>query len=133
MRDRLIECISNWNDNWKHGAEEWKTSLADYLLANGVIVPPKEEKKMVYFPFPIECEKCPKIDIDIGVCKELDLLYKGEHPKYSKERDWEFMCCNCPHEVIEREYHKDVDEKCIGKTVFLTREEAEQALQEGKK
>ncbi len=103
--------------------------LADHLLANGVIVPPKKEKKMVYFPFPIECEDCSKVIADIGVCKELDLLYAGKHQKYSKEQDWEFMCENCPQGVSEREYEES-DEKHIGKTVFLTKEEAETKLKE---
>ena len=93
-----------------------------------IIVPPKEEKKMVYFPFPIECENCSKVT-EIGVCEELGLLYAGKHPKYSKEQDWEFMCANCPHEVHEREYMES-DEKHIGKTVFLTKEEAEEKLKE---
>ena len=39
------------------------------------------------------------------------------------------MCDNCPHEVAEREYEAR-DEKNIGKTVFRTKEEAEQALKE---
>ena len=122
-RERLIELIVKWHEN-----PEPFEYLADYLLANGVIVPPKKEEKMVYFPFPIDCANCSKVT-EIGVCEELDLLYAGKHPKYSKEQDWDFMCANCPHEVTQRKYEES-DEKRIGKTVFLTKEEAETKLKE---
>lgn len=89
-----------------------------------------EEKKMVYFPFPIDCEKCPKAT-DIGVCEELDLLYDGKHPKYTKTQDWEFMCDTCPYEVHGRKYREEDDKDFIGKTLFFTEEEAEKALKEG--
>lgn len=87
------------------------------------------EKKMVYFPFPIDCEKCPKAT-DIGVCEELDLLYNGEHPKYTRAQDWEFMCDTCPYEVHGRKYREEDDKDFIGKTLFFTEEEAERALNE---
>lgn len=134
-RDRLIELCNkkistmkfNNSDHWFDFTERIE-QIADYLLANGVIVLPKKEKKMVYFPFPIDCENCSKVT-EIGVCEELDLLYAGKHPKYSKEQDWDFMCANCPKGISEREYTES-DEKHIGKTVFLTKEEAEEKLRE---
>jgi hypothetical protein len=89
-----------------------------------------KEGKMVYFPFPIDCEKCPKAT-DIGVCEELDLLYNGEHPKYTRAQDWEFMCDTCPYEVQGRKYREEDDKDSIGKTMFFTKEEAETALKEG--
>ena len=139
-RDKLIELIDcaeydfclfveESHEKGQSVTESCTEWVADHLLANGVIVPTCEEKKMVYFPFPIDCKECPKVVADIGVCEELDLLYAGKHPKYTKEQDWEFMCANCPHEVHEREYEES-DEKHIGKTVFLTKEEAEEKLKE---
>jgi hypothetical protein len=120
MKERLVEIISAYDgDN--------DGDFADYLIANGV----RFEKK-VYFLEPIEdCKRCPKVLPNEDYCKEINLLYKGEHPKYSISQDWEFMCDNCPHEVVEREY-KESDEDAIGKTVFLTKEEAEKKLKERK-
>lgn len=120
-RDWLIRKLNDW------GMAEAE-ALANYLLANGVVVP---TKNMVYFPFPIDCEKCSKVIKEIGVCEGLSLLYDGKHPKYTKTQDWEFMCDNCPHEVHGRKYREEDDKDFIGKTMFFTEEEAEKALKEG--
>ena len=39
QRDRLIELISEYNEQWKHGEGNWKSGLADHLIANGVMIP----------------------------------------------------------------------------------------------
>lgn len=131
-KDRLIELIMNARAPLISRPQAEKE--ADYLIEHGVIIATEnkdiEEKKMVYFPFPIDCEKCPKAT-DIGVCEELDLLYDGKHPKYTKTQDWEFMCDTCPYEVHEREYREEDDKDFIGKTMFFAKEEAERALKEG--
>ena len=145
-RERLIELInhkqdygvvyerSQMDERKVNIAEIPNSILADYIIANGVVIAIKnkdvEEEKMVYFPFPIDCEKCPKAT-DNGVCEDLNLLYDGEHPKYTKTQDWEFMCDNCPHEVHGRKYREEYDKDFIGKTMFFTEEEAEKALKEG--
>ena len=130
QKDVLIGIIKQAQVEFLCGAgNDYRECLADHLLANGVIVAPCKEKKMVYFPFPIECENCSKVDTNIGVCKAMDLVYAGKHPKYSKDQDWDFIKTNCPHTITEREYEES-DEQCIGKTVFLTKEEAEAKLKE---
>ncbi len=121
-------------DDFEEFDSDTISDIADYLIEHGVVIATEnkdiEEKKMVYFPFPIDCEKCPKAT-DIGVCEELDLLYNGEHPKYTRAQDWEFMCDTCPYEVHGRKYREEDDKDFIGKTLFFTEEEAEKALKEG--
>ena len=100
-RDRLIELIQ---DAVNGCARHWAEIIADHLLANGVIVP---------------------------LCKFEDTIYrigsKGEI--YG---DWELCFIQAyPDEVL---YIDDSDNYFtgddIGKTVFLTKEEAERALKE---
>lgn len=85
---------------------------------------------MVYFPFPIGCENCPKAISSERCCEEMELLYDGKHPKYGKTQDWELMCEICTLEVTSREYREDIDKESIGKTKWFTKEEAEQKLKE---
>ena len=93
MRDRLIELIQN---RVRGCARRWAETIADYLLANGVIVPP-----------------CP-----IGTKIYILVTKRAKpYPEYTFIKDSELTFSNLER-VIER----------FGKTVFLTREEAEQAL-----
>ena len=114
MRDRLIELINDMQDKGfvsAKGEDEISChvsnkSIADYLLKNGVIVPPCKVGQTVY-----------KIS-----------YRKGSNVKYVEETTicriaidnegiWLFCSCN---PIV----------KCkFGKLVFLTKEEAEQALQ----
>ena len=100
MRDRLIELLQEWGN--EHTDSFPFESVADYLLENGVIVP-----------------KC-KIGDDIYRIGESGKIYA----------DWEIICIQVYEEEIL--YIDDSDnyfaEEDIGKTVFLTREEAEKAL-----
>ena len=120
MRDRLIELIKQADDKCGHTscgecgrfATEYDCLIgliADYLLANGVIVPP---------------------------CKVGDTLYVlyGE-PSYTiKEHEVSTILFGRTHDSIGLSNKSvfTVWEKrwydYFGKTVFLTREEAEQAL-----
>ena len=108
-RDRLIELIEKWYENL-----EMFPYLADYLLANGVIVPP---------------------------CKMGDIV----HAKYSGTNEIEYyvvdkvsyLGSDCfefeAHLENEDGYTVDIIEFVatdFGKTVFLTREEAEAKLRE---
>ena len=104
MRDRLIELLRGHYMNTTSDTIE----VADYLLGNGVIVPP---------------------------CKVGDLVYRistrsGARIKYIQETTvcriaidnegiWIFCACN------------PIAKTVFGKTVFLTREKAEQALKGG--
>ena len=78
--------------------------LSDYLLANGVIVPPCKLGDTVWFIRNNEI---------IETCVEKIILKHGG--LYIK------LCCNSMYETTCNS---------IGKTVFLTREEAEKALKE---
>ena len=119
MRDRLIElqkqakliCSeTNCKDcvGYGQGWHCFHHLLADHLLANGVIVPPCKVGDTVYYLD----EEC------YYVCeyKVVGLTLSDEHGPY-------FFLGN--HLV---EFLDPFDENDLGKTVFLTREEAEQAL-----
>lgn len=115
MRNRLIELISNVQ--YMGGLEE---KLADYLLANGVIVPPCKVGDTVYS----FCD-------DFGVV----LPYFVENLRIGfMDKDRNYWCyeANCHTEETDElldEIDFDLDD--LGKTVFLTREEAEKALKGG--
>ena len=103
MRDRLIELLEEG-----HKKHLYYDQIADYLLKNGVIVPPCKVGQTVY-----------KIS-----------YRKGSNVKYVEETTicriaidnegiWLFCSCN---PIV----------KCkFGKLVFLTKEEAEQVLKGG--
>ena len=113
MRDRLIELLNNTFDE-QYGKRGLLTAphTADALLANGVIVPPCNVGQKVFVT-----------DIFVGRIAECEVIsitgYAG-----------------CENTAIEYNSPKDdiVSYECcdteIGKTVFLTREEAEKALAE---
>lgn len=123
QKERLIELIrkSGCVDTWNYNADDFKEpnpieKLADILLANGVIVPP---------------------------CKVGDVLWTFSYGKVVSgeviEIKWQCEAEN--HGVFIREkistsgvYTATIDFCDVGKTVFLTKEEAEQALRkdEGK-
>ena len=105
MRDRLIELL---NIIIQPG-EKTLGDIADYFLANGVIVPPCKVGDDVYL-IPTYNGKpyC-------GVCKDkvqmIGITSRGVHIK-------------------AREHHDHNKMYMLGKTVFLTKEEAERALKE---
>lgn len=114
MRDRLIEILSK-PIHPKEGVNLAEV-IADYLLDNGVIVPPCKVGDTVYYintQYHIalyrnkiyEAKVARIVATSLGVCLVIHI------------RD-ESGCCEIP------------DVKDFGKTVFLTREEAEKALAE---
>lgn len=107
MKDRLIELMQEWgNKNTDSFPFE---SVADYLLANGVIVPPCKAGDTVY-----SIENCIKRPEKLFVTA---LHQRERYTSFSAlSKNW-------------REYCFNEDE--IGKTIFLTEEEAEQALKGG--
>ncbi len=107
MRDKLIEIIADELGSI-NCAKLWAADIADRLLANGVIVPP---------------------------CKVGDKMYF----------DGKYFASHCAGEIMERrvdavltevwatfrgEVDVSFDFESFGKTVFLTKEEAEKALAE---
>lgn len=104
MRDRLIELIQNAVGGC---ARHWAKIIADHLLANGVIVPP---------------------------CKVGDkIYYLDRHSKKVEEDTVRFLTItekNGVRPILIRHNTKFWDFYEWGKTVFLTKEEAERALAE---
>lgn len=108
MHERLIELLQTVEN--MRAMRQGIGECADYLLANGVIVLPAMLGTTVYcLAQPCggcECYNEPMREEFIARCRECDR--------------WEIIQCNFDYELIP-EY---------GKTVFLTREEAEVALEE---
>ena len=118
MRDRLIELIKEVIEEWESyyvyslskGEPRSKTYdgfIADHLIANGVIVPPVAIGQTVY-------EIAPYETIPLGEIKSKRVVgfEQYEHLIY--------VCCLGTKYPISN----------FGKTVFLTREDAERALEE---
>lgn len=120
MKNRLIELLENNPTlDGMDGTSADFVECADYLMRNGVIAPSVFVGQMVYhyspdlhgvFPYFVE-------NLNIG------FLDKGRNY-------WTYEA-NCHDEETDElldEIDFDLDD--IGKTVFITREEAEQALKE---
>ena len=109
MKDRLIELIGAFpvwgktlKDQWFPEAVE---RFADHLLANGVIVPPCKVGDTVY--------------VLVNWCDFINCHFDGCAG-----------CSNCNDKgIVERKFNYSHLAQ-IGKTVFLTKEEAEKALAE---
>ena len=106
MRDRLIELLNKKYDHFcdqcgVNKDSHYTDSLADYLLANGVIVPPCKVGTTIY----MIVEKRAKVT--------------REYFRFIKTTKLTFL-------NLERVMND------FGKTVFLTREEAEAKLKERK-
>lgn len=117
MRDRLIELfgeIENSTDLFLYTdmyfSDEDKEILADHLLANGVIVPPCKVGDTVYL-VPTYHGK-PYCGVVVDKVQMVGITTRGIH--------------------IKARYHHDHNKTyMLGKTVFLTREDAEKALKGG--
>ena len=123
MRDRLIELVSKAREkcnltsccDCEYRDDETLTNcysclIADHLIENGVIVPPVKMRDTVYIVTPggkIHEKKVLGVTINVGLS-----LY---------DEVWAKRVFLCEGALVFKE-----DE--IGKTIFLTREEAEQAL-----
>ena len=110
MRDRLIELLNvdmSGYDGKVHG--DYTENLADHLLAEGVIVPPVElgSRHKIYYPV-----------------KGTTIVYETKVYGIGVDEDGDIVInpTEYPEKVIEM--------RGVGKTVFLTREEAEKALVE---
>ena len=110
MRDRLIELISKAKEENLNLLDFETKILADYLLANGVIVSPIKVGQTIYVP----------------ACDEETIWIDEYKVKY-------FYCSS---KGINRFYIEcgtmgnNFRPKDMGKTVFLTKEEAEEKLKE---
>lgn len=149
MKDRLIELICNCPSKIM-GAnmflEKISTDLADFLLANGVIASPCKVGDMVYVIKRCRCGKPENYDLKVCgrkiVSKTPKVLARVMYQETGK-RLKPYYTGKIEYEVVPKGticysvYEKQFTLKMlteIGKTVFLTREEAEEALKgaEGK-
>ena len=112
MRDRLIELRQ---ESVNGCARNWAEVIADYLLENGVIVPPCKVGDKTFLLLEKDNEK---YDIVESECWRISRHKWGDI--YS-------MYVDC--EVINNSLEFGSNE--FGKTVFLTREEAEAKLKGG--
>lgn len=92
--------------------------LTDHLLSNGVIVPPCKVGETLYFLYDRTYANIPDLT---------PLIYKTN--------DWYFDIDQKGISILPRNIHsyRGKHHYCLGETVFITREEAEQALRERKK
>ena len=110
MRDKLIELIKQAKKQTKNANCDIERNmiLAEYLLANGVIVPPCKVGDTVY-------RISTKINTKAKYIQETTI----SRVAIDSDSVWLFCACN-------------PIAKCVfGKNVFLTKEEAEQALKGG--
>ncbi len=104
-RERLIELLLQGNYIVHRNGFKFNANvMADHLLANGVIVPPCNVGQIVWL---IRNAKIEETTVEKIVLKDGGLYLK--------------LLCNVFYETTCRS---------IGKTVFLTKEEAERALKE---
>lgn len=109
-RERLIELMTKAENENLSLLESEKKILADYLLANGVVVLPCKIGDTVYI-IPMYNGK-PYCGIRTDKIQMIGITSRGWHikPRYKSNFNKTYM---------------------IGKTAFLTKEEAEQALKGG--
>jgi hypothetical protein len=123
MRDRLIELIEKADETVMGFSIDGDVSrLADHLLDEGVIVPPCKVGDIVYAPHwhwgtyikgDIMPYQITNITITQNKKGEWTKKYRAMEVENGKTRDWQLN-----FEFTE-----------LGKTVFLTREKAEKALE----
>ena len=106
-RERLIELLQNWGNKENDGVRA--ESIADYLLENGVIVPPVKISDTFFRT--LDWKNC------IDKCIVSSLTQKSD-------KTWKIRLTSSEFRSVFEITIND-----IGKTVFLTKEEAEQAIQ----
>ena len=111
-RDRLIELYEN---SLPKSIEVWQRKYTeeavDYLLANGVIVPPCKVGDIVYTIFEGDIE-----------------ALKITHTKTEESADFVYRYYDAKNKFLGMPF----SDRSIVKTVFLTKEEAEEKLKEHK-
>ena len=108
MKDRLIELIDGFDlQTIPNSSREWMEQFADHLIANGVIVPPVKVGQTVWFIRDKYHNKIEETNVEKVIVKNGGIYIK--------------LGCNSMYETSCNS---------IGKTVFLTKEEAEKALKE---
>ncbi len=117
QKEKLVEILIEREAVKDANAYERAEALADHLLANGVIVPPCPIMHESLFAI-VDLYNRKKI-VGHAIAKyDIDCIIIGFLGKPI------YRCCNASNEW------EDFDGESIGKTVFLSREEAEKALNE---
>lgn len=126
MREKLIDLVRTANAKWYKEALERTTEktssayVADYLLANGVIVPPCKKGDMVY-----------EIEKNCLVCLHYKNADYSDCCKCTLDDDKLMFECNfdkdCVYQIIQKAFTLGMIED-FGKTVFLTEKEAQNEL-----
>ena len=116
MRDRLIELLNDYCVDADLGSWE-KEALADYLLNSGIIAPPCKVGQTIYKPI-ITSKGEPAIWEIIVTTISIDIGENGVDPNSYVIGHLKRTHCG-----------EDADFCDFGKTVFLTRKEAEKALE----
>lgn len=130
--ERLIELLDNAPAD-PAGNRNVRT-LAEHLLANGVIVPPCKVGDKVYV--------ADKGGIREATADEIYFYGSNDNMTILLSFNCDYECENCPFSSWSQEPYGesscggeygcwDVKYEDFGKTVFLTREEAERALKGG--
>lgn len=117
-RDRLIKLIEDYVTYLPHvEGQTWEEACADYLIENGIIILPCKVGDTVY-----EVKRCTSSEaIQAGI--PIDNKKRGRYGRdmvYSRNR---------PYKVCKRKMVKSLYQQ-VGKTVFLTTEDAQKALDE---
>ena len=110
MRDRLIELL---NTDMSGCNGDYAEEMADYLIANGFILPPCKVGDKVYKITRNKVKECDVVFIGISADEKCSYFNFVE---------------NYADGTFYKSYSMVFD--VIGKTVFLTKEEAEKALKE---
>ena len=110
-KEQLIELIQNAVNGC---ARNWAEIIADHLIANGVIVPPCKVGSIVYCIIP-------KCNAPYNYCP-----YNGGYGTARCDKE------PCKSYIKESIFSLS-DMESIGKTVFLSREEAERVIEKVKK
>ena len=119
MRDRLIEKLTEtFDEQYEKRMLITPQHTADSLLADGWMRPPCKVGQEVFF-YTCVCDEAGKEKYDI---------LEGEVISFSLQK--EGLWAYCRYKLGLTYWHLVADD--FGKTVFLTREEAEQKLKEGK-
>ena len=113
MKERLTKLIKEANERYIYAEE-----MAKYLIDNGVIVPPCKVGDTVWF-----------LNRYYSISMRKDAVYEAKIARVYVEKD-NVLCLSVQikNEWGTTEFPRITE---IGKTVFLTREEAERALKGG--
>ena len=99
MKERLAFLINEFTEHVPHReGQTWEDAFADFLLENGVIVPP---------------------------CKVGDTVYHANYTPYGGE-----IRALLVTNIIFETNGVAFDERAIGESIFITKEEAEKACQD---